>query len=281
MSDNDTLQRFIFEKIPVRGEIVHLNASYAAILERHPYPNAIKKLLGETLAAAALLSATLKYQGSLILQVHGEGTVSLLVAQANSKGQIRGLAKWEGDVSDQSFATLMAKGKVVITITLEQTGERYQGIVELKGENLAQALENYFARSEQLPTYIYLTADENAAAGFLLQVLPDTYDADPGVAWEHLTQLSRTLTANEMIHLANQEILHRLFHEEEVRIFEPQPINFLCLCDRERMERAILVMGKTEAQEIIAKSKILTVTCEFCNRHHDFDAVDVEKIFKL
>lgn len=281
MSNNDTLQRFIFEQAPIRGEIVHLNASYSAILERHPYPLPVRKLLGETLVAAALLSATLKYQGSLILQIHGEGVVSLLVAQANSAGHVRGLAKWEGEITEQSFASLMSGGKIVITITLEQTGERYQGIVELKGETLAQALENYFARSEQLPTYIYLTADENAAAGFMLQALPDSYDRDPGIAWEHLTQLSRTLTSDEMIKLSNQEILHRLFHEEDVRIFEPQKINFFCQCDRERMERAILIMGQAEAQEIIDKSKILTVTCEFCNRHHNFDAVDIEKIFKL
>lgn len=280
MSNTDVLQRFIFEENPVRGEIARLNHSYQAILERHPYPISVRKLLGETLTAASLLSATLKYTGSLILQIHGNGPLKLLVAQANHQGHIRGLANWEGDVKDDAFAEIMAGGRIVITIDSANKSERYQGIVELKGENLSQALETYFAQSEQLPTFITLAANEKAAAGLLLQALPGTYDKDPGIAWEHLTHLSRTLTAKEMLTLPNTEILKRLFHEEDIRLFDAEPINFVCQCNRDRMERAILVMGQKDALEEVAKRKVLTVTCEFCNRHLDFDAVDVNKIFK-
>lgn len=280
MSNDDSLQRFVFVSSPVRGEIVHLNASYDAILERHPYPLVVRKLLGETLAAAVLLSATLKYSGSLTLQVHGQGQVSLLVAQADHQGRIRGLADWNGEVLDGSFANIMAKGQLAITIDLGEEGQRYQGIVELHGESLAQALENYFAKSEQLPTFIYLASDEQSVAGMLLQTLPGTYDRDPGIAWEHLTHLSRTLTAAEILHLTNQEILARLFHEEDIQLFDSEPVHFYCRCDRDRMERAILTMGQEEARQLVAEKKIITVTCEFCNRHLDFDVVDIENIFR-
>lgn len=281
MFNPDSLQRFVFEKYPVRGEIAHLNQSYQAILERRSYPLTVQKLLGETLTAAALLSATLKYTGSLILQIQSEGPVKLLLAQTNHQGHVRGLANWEGDIKNATFAELMSGGRIVITIDSGKNAERYQGIVELKGESLSQALETYFAQSEQLPTFISLAADEQTAAGLLLQVLPGTYDQDPGLAWEHLTQLSRTLTSKEMLTLPNKEILKRLFHEEDIRLFDTEPVNFICSCDRDRMERAILVMGKDEALQEVAKRKVLTVTCEFCNRHLDFDAVDVNKIFKI
>lgn len=280
MTDTDILQRFIFEKNPVRGEISRLNHSYKAILERHPYPTSVRKLLGETLTAATLLSATLKYTGSLILQIHGNGPVKLLLAHANHKGHVRGLANWEGDVKDDAFAEMMVGGRIVITIDSGKNSERYQGIVELKGESLSEALETYFAQSEQLPTFISLAADEKTAAGLLLQALPGTYDKDPGIAWEHLTHLSRTLTAKEMLNLPNKEILKRLFHEEDIRLFDAEPINFICHCNRDRMERAILVIGQEEALQEVAKQKMLTVTCEFCNRHLDFDEIDVNKIFK-
>ncbi len=279
MLEHDSLQRFIFVNSPVRGEIIRLNQSYLAIMERHPYPLPVRKLLGETLAAATLLSATLKFSGSLTLQIHGQGPVSLLVAQADHEGHIRGLANWEGEVLDDSFATTMAKGQLAITIDLGKDNQRYQGIVELQGESLAQALETYFAKSEQLPTFIYLASDEKTVAGMLLQILPGTYDKDPGIAWEHLTHLSRTLTAAELLELDNKEILSRLFHEEDMQLFDLDRIRFYCRCDRERMERALLTMGKAEAKQLVAEKKVITVTCEFCNRHLDFDVVDVEKIF--
>ncbi len=281
MSENDSLQRFIFVNSPVRGELIHLNNSYLAVSERHPYPLPVRKLLGETLAAAALLRTTLKFSGSLTLQIHGEGAVKLLVAQADQEGNIRGLADWEGEVASDSFAAVMSKGQLGITLDLSDEGQRYQGIVELQGESLAEALETYFAKSEQLPTFIYLATDEQSVAGMLLQILPGVYDRDPGVAWEHLSHLSRTLTAKEILHLDNQEILTRLFHEEDIQLFDPESIRFYCRCNRERMERAILTMGKKEALELLKEKKVIMVTCEFCNRHLDFDAVDVEKIFAL
>ncbi len=172
----------------------------------------------------------------------------------------------------------MAGGRIVITIT-PGAGERYQGIVDLKGESLSQALETYFGQSEQLPTFISLFSSENTISGLFLQVLPGSYATDPGIAWQELTSVSHTLKGDEMLNLPNEKILKRLFPEEDIRLFDSEPINFICQCNRERMEAAILTLGKQEALEEVAKNKVLTVTCEFCNRHLDFDAVDIEKIF--
>lgn len=277
MADTDSLQKFLFSNIPVRGEIVHLNNSYLAVLDRHPYPGTVQTVLGETLVATTLLSSILKFSGSLILQVQSKGPLKLLVAQANHRRHIRGLAQWKDDISENGIKKSLEQGQLAITICPEES-HRYQGIVELKG-SLAQSIETYFAQSEQLPTFIYLAADEQVAAGLLLQVLPGSYDVNPEIAWEHLTQLSRTLTAEEMLYLSNQEILKRLFHEEDVELFDSQAVIFYCDCSRERMERAIFILGKKDALELVKKEKIVRVICEFCNRHHDFDLIDVAKIF--
>lgn len=282
MTQHDTLQRFVFENIPVRGEIVHLGRSFEIIKSHQPYPEPVAQLLGQSLAAAALLTNILKFNGWLILQIHGEdGPLKLLVAQADAKRHIRGLAHWEGrdDVSFATFATLVPKGRIAITIQLSETNERYQGIVELKGDTLAKALENYFIQSEQLPTFLFFASDEKHAAGMLLQVMPGHFDQSQEAAWEHLMFLSRTLTAKEMLELPNEDLLKRLFREEDIRLFDLDPISFNCNCSRESMEQAILTMSHDEAMELARKEKGITVTCEFCNRKHSFDLVDVETIF--
>lgn len=276
---SDNLQRFLFEKLPVRGQLIRLHKSYTAILDRHPYPLTIRKLLGETLAATSLLSAILKFSGSLTLQINSEGPIKLLVAQADYQQHIRGLAIWDGEIDETKLQEMLTNGRLMISIDPGQGMERYQGIVALKGESISSVLENYFASSEQLPTFIYLNASEEHVVGLLLQVMPGTYDKDPAIAWEHLTHLSNTLTAHEMHTLDNETILHRLFHEEDVRLFEPEPVIFYCSCSSERMERAIINMGREDALAFVKQKKVITVTCEFCNRHHDFDAVDVAKIF--
>jgi len=281
MTQHDTLQRFVFENIPVRGEIVHLGRSFEIIKSNHPYPEPVAQLLGQSLAAATLLTNILKFDGWLILEIHGEGPLKLLVAQADAKRHIRGLAHWEGaaDVGFDTFAKLVPKGRIVITIQTHESNERYQGIVELKGDSLASALEHYFLQSEQLPTYLFFASDDKHAAGMILQVMPGHFDPSQESTWEHLMHLSRTLKAEELLELDNEELLRRLFREEDIRLFDLDPISFNCNCSRERMEHAILTMSYEEAMELVRKEKNIVVTCEFCNRKHSFDVVDVESIF--
>lgn len=273
----DTLIRFLIENRAVRGEIVYLDGSYQEVMTRHPYPPEIQQLLGELLACVSLLSATLKYDGSLILQIQGDGPISLLLAQANAQRQMRGLAKWEGEIP-QDFNQAVGQGKMAITIDPGKGSERYQGIVELRGNNIARITENYFYQSEQLPTYLFLCANENRAAGFLVQALPRD-ENHLTEDWLHIEELARTLTPNELLELPAENILHRLFHQETVKILDAQPVEFYCRCSRDAMAKAIFTMGKEEARQLSEEHQVVSVTCEFCNKKQDFDRIDIERIF--
>ncbi len=257
--------------------MVHLDASWRAVLERHSYPPPVRDLLGQAMAAAALLIATLKMQGTLTLQVRGEGPVSMLVVQATSGGTLRGLAHSRADIEAAPMRTLFGAARLVITIDPEQSRERYQGIVEIKGENLADALASYFAESEQLATRLWLAVDGQQAAGLLLQALPGT-DEDPD-AWQRAVHLASTLRDEELLELSAQQLLHRLYHEEDIRLFESLPVSFRCSCSRERIETVLRGLGYDEVQGILRDEGLISVDCEFCNQHYEFDAVDAERLF--
>lgn len=278
MTQNDTLQPFIFQDKPIRGVLVHLNESYKTVLTRHPYPPDVQRLLGETLAAASLLSATLKFSGWLILQIHGTSAIKLLLAQADNEHRIRGLAHWKEEFENKSFADIMQGGTLAITTSLGQSKERYQGVVSLQGENLAASIETYFEQSEQLPTFIYLAADTEAVVGLLLQVLPGEEAKDPRLLWPQLQNLDQIVATSLMLNLDNEKILKKLFPQEKIQLFDTKGVSFFCNCNRERMEQAIITLGQDDANELL-KDKSITVTCEFCNQEHEFDAADVEKIF--
>lgn len=276
--DSDVLTRFVFERTHVRGELVHLDATWRAILERRDYPEPVRELLGQAMAAAALLITTIKFTGSLILQIQGDGPVSLIVVQAKHDRTLRGLAHWTDPVLAGPLAQLVGDARLAITIDQGGDRERYQGIVALNTEEtLAHALEEYFARSEQLATRLWLSANDERAAGMLLQALPgETEDAD---AWNRTVQLADTLSREELLELPQREVLRRLFHEEDVRLFEPEPVSFRCSCSRERIETVLRGLGYDEVQSIIAEQGQVSVDCEFCNQNYIFDAVDVEKLF--
>jgi len=276
MPDNDRLFRFIIENTPVRGELVHLNATWQAILERSDYPDNVRNLLGEAMAACALLAATIKFDGSLILQIRGDGPLHLLVAQATADGTLRGVARWNDDVPAHDLQAIFGNGQMVMTIEPTQ-GDPYQGIIALQGERLKDAIENYFSQSEQLNTVLWLASDQQACAGFLLQEMPG-YDEDDE-AWERAYHLAATLTAEEILQLPTKELLHRLFHEDDVRLFEPEPVSFRCSCSRDRIASMLLSLGPKEVQDILQEQGKIKVDCEFCNAHYEFDSVDVEALF--
>lgn len=280
MTDNDRLFRFIIENSNVRGEMVHLDASWQAVLQRAEYPKAVRNILGEALATCALLTATIKFEGSLILQIRGDGPLHLLVAQSTAEGTVRGIARWHADVPEAGLRDIFGNAQIVITIEPPKNkkgGEPYQGIIALQGDKLSHAIENYFRQSEQLNTRLWLAADDNTCGGFLLQELPGkTTDTD---AWPRATQLADTLTANEILHLPVTNVLHRLFHEEDVRLFDPEPISFRCGCSRERIDTVLLSMGTDEAHQILSEQGKISVDCEFCNAHYEYDAVDIDALF--
>jgi molecular chaperone Hsp33 len=277
MAENDSLRRFLFEHTGIRGNLVHLDASWRAVLDIHPYPESVRVHLGEALAAVCLLAATVKLRGSLILQVQGPGPLRTLVAQATSARTLRGVARWEGAVPvGLDLASCFGEGGRLVLSIERGGGEPYQGIVPLSGGGIAEAIEGYFRDSEQLPTRLWLAADERQAAGLLLQRLPGDVDGDD---WERIGMLADTLTPAELTGLPAEQLLHRLFHEETVRLFESEPLAFRCGCSRARIEDMLRTLGQTEVDSIIAEHGAVEVTCEFCNRGYRLDAVDASQLF--
>ena len=276
MTDQDSLRRFIFEGLGVRGELVRLDASWQAVLARHAYPETVRSQLGQALAAAVLLSATIKFQGSLILQAQGDGPLHTLVAQATDRRTLRGLARWHGDAPQGgNLAEIYGTGRLVLTLQNEGA-EPYQGIVGLEGSNLADALQTYFDHSEQLPTRLWLAADGDRATGLFLQELPG--QREEGDGWNRICLLAGTVTERELLLLSGEELLYRLFHEEDVRLFEQEPVSFRCSCSRERIESVLRSMGRGELEAGLEEAGKVEVGCEFCNRRYRFDAVDVQAL---
>jgi len=275
---SDSLQRFLLESTPVRGEIVHLDATWRAVLERRRYPAPLQSLLGDMMAAAALLSAILKFEGSLIMQMQGNGPVQLLVVEATSEHTLRATGKWEGDLAQGNVTELLGAGRFVISIVPSGGKQTYQGIVAIEGDSIAQVLEHYMAKSEQLETRLWLASDSQQAAGMLLQKLPaaPTQDED---AWNRAKQLGETIRREELLSLPAREIIRRLYHEEDVRVFESRPVAFRCSCSRERVTSMLRLLGHDEVKSIIAERNTVEVDCEFCGRHYTFDAVDAEQVF--
>ncbi len=299
MADQDQLHRFIFETTSVRGEYVHLDSTFQAALSRHDYPPIVANLLGQAMAATVLLGATVKFEGSLILQLQGKGPMTLLVVQLFSNGSLRGLVNWnEADLPEtDNLSSLFGSGQLVITIEASinannkksgrKKGERYQGIVEFGDGNIAKALEGYFKQSEQLETRLWLSVNDQHAAGLLVQAMPSNQsqmqngdqEENDKESWNRIAILSDTVTNEEMIGLPFREIIRRLYHEEDVRVFEPEIIRFRCTCSRVRIEELLRSLGEDEVKDILKETSKVDVDCEYCKQHYSFDAIDVEKLF--
>jgi molecular chaperone Hsp33 len=289
MHDRDTLHRFLFDRFPIRGHLVHLDAAWRALIEHREYPDTIRETLGEAVVASLLLAATIKFEGVLSLQLRGDGPMHLLLAQCTSGLGVRGLARYregEGVSGSQKINELIGNGNLTVTLETDDSAQRYQGIVPIEGERLADSLQAYFQNSEQLPTRLWLHADAQGASGMLLQKLPGASSLPPADAvlvedaWRRVQLIADTLTPQELRTLADAEILHRLFNEDDLRLFEPSPVYFRCRCSRERVAGMLQGLGEAETRGVIAERGKVEVHCDFCNRAYMFDAVDVEQLFK-
>lgn len=281
MHTNDTIQRFIFDKADIRGEIVHLHASYRAIMEQHAYPPIIQQILGQCLVAATLLTSIIKFKGELTLQFQGDGPVKLLVAKCTDDFNLRGLCQWSEDLlASDNHENLLGDGKLIVTVQGHTLPKPYQSIIPLNNHSIAKSLEDYFAQSEQLSTRIWLAVDEFNAAGMLLQLLPEKTHFDREIFWEHAVKLGETITDEELLTLSNPIILHRLYHLEDLRLFDPDNVKFNCSCNLTKMENAVRTLGQTESEEILQEKQVIVITCEYCNHEFQFDKVDVAKIFQ-
>jgi len=290
-AESNYRQRFLLPDIGVWGASVRLTSAWLEILDRYDYQTVVSSHLGQALAASVLLTTHLKREGSLILQIQSDGPLHTLVAQSKRDGTIRGLARSSGSVVDGDLLRVFGPGKLVMTIDNEQD-ERYQGIVALEGEQLSQALETYFSQSEQLATRLWLEADSNSAAGFLLQRLPaderdngySSHDIDSdenGLEnWNRVTILADTLRPRELLDSSSEAIIHRLFHQEKVRRFVPEALRFHCGCSSDRIEAMLRALGPEEVDSIIEDHGSVEVDCEFCNRHYELGPDEVGRLFQ-
>ncbi len=281
---SDSTQRFLFDDTDIRGEMVSLTDTYSHVLAKHPYPQPVAQLLGELLAAASLLIGTLKFDGLLILQARSSGAVPLLMVECSSAGELRGIARYDEALiaADAGLRELMPEGMLAMTIDPAK-GQRYQGIVALEGDTLADCFSNYFATSEQLPTRFWLSADGQRARGLLLQQLPADRIKDAEgreASWQHISTLANTLKTEELLGLDNETVLHRLYHEEPLRVFEPRALQFRCSCSRERSANALVSLGQDDAVELLDEHNgNVVIDCQFCNQRYSFDATDVAQLF--
>jgi molecular chaperone Hsp33 len=280
----DILQRFVFENTPIRGNLVNLTQTFQQALHQQQMPLGLRRALGELMAASAMLSATLKMRGSLVLQIQSKGLLKLLVVECTSEFGIRATAKWSEEVTEnQNLFELIEHGQFMITLDPKEEGvQAYQGIVPLEGDSISSVLENYMLRSEQIDTRIWLCCDGESAAGMLIQKLPETmnqktesHDID---TWNRIDHLASTVTDEELIHLPTETLLTRLFHQEDVRLFEASATRFYCSCTRESVSNMLRMLGHEELVSILEERGSIDVNCDFCNTLYSFDKIDTAQL---
>lgn len=268
----DTSRRFLFEEADIRGETACLDAALRGILDNHQYAPGVARLIGEFVAAAVLISGTLKFDGRLTLQARSRGQIPLLMAECNSDLDVRAIARGAQEATATTFGELIGDGQLAITVEPAE-GQRYQGIVPLAGDSLAECLDAYFEQSEQLHTRLWLACDGGRAAGLLLQQLPSKVTPDPAAReqqWRHVCALASTITAKELLNLPGTDLLYRLYHQDRVRLFDPRPLRFYCSCSRDRSRRALETLGEAEITSILEEQGSVTMDCEFCNQRYVF-----------
>lgn len=278
MSQFDVLNRYLFADCHARGELVQLDESYKAILKNHNYPIGVQQLLGEVLAATSLLTATLKFEGEITVQLQGDGPIGYISVNGNNNQQMRGIAKLKEATQATGLRALIGKGTMVITIRPSK-GEAYQGVVALEQDTIAGCLAHYFEVSEQIPTQIWLftDTDKQQVGGALVQLLPDGEDkAKQQADYEHLCQLTNTIKAEEIFSLEAEALLYRLYHQEQVNLFDPQAVSYVCGCSEEKCLAAISQIEPSEIKAILAEQGKISMHCDYCLTSYDFDEAKLQ-----
>ncbi|MEZ5494752.1 MAG: Hsp33 family molecular chaperone HslO [Pseudomonadales bacterium] len=276
----DARVRFLFEDAPVRGAWVYLQRSVQAMPAFASASSAGKVLLGESVAAAALLSANIKLEGRVAIQARGDGALRLLVAESSQHAGVRGVIELDEDEKQKTTAEtalreLLGDGYLAVTL-LPDVGDSYQGVVPLQGERLQDCLASYFQQSEQLETALWLASDGEVAAGLLLQAMPGAREDDSG--WQHLHALTSTLTAEELLSLPCEQLLHRLYHQETLRVFDAEPVKFQCSCSAERSATALATLGREDLLHLFKETPVVKVDCHFCGKIYQYSERDIDKI---
>jgi molecular chaperone Hsp33 len=280
MKEIDSLQRFMFEHASIRGEIAHLDDVYKTIMHQHAYPPMVKRLLGEALVSCLLLAGSIKFEGEVSLQFHGDKRLPLLLVQCDHQLQIRAFAKYQDDGEDVDYASAFLEGKMVLIINQYNKTQAYQSIVPLRSTCMSDNLTHYFAQSEQVATQVWLAVNDDKAAGMLLQLMPGQDTSQREQFWEYAVQLGQTITEDELLTLDNPTILHRLYHETELRLYGARKVSFQCRCNPEKMKEVLTILGEKDVQELLEEKGHVEVNCDFCNQQYTFDAIDVTLLFR-
>lgn len=281
MLEGDSFQKFMFDDCHVRGELVRLDASFQAACKTKDYPQQLRAILAETTVASVLLTGTLKFEGRLAIHARGQGPVTLLMAEATNKKEYRCLANFDESVEVfENLPQMLGKAQLAITIDPEK-GQRYQGIVPLEKDTVAECLADYFNYSEQLDTFFMFGSDDDGCFGLMLQKLPDYKTIEDQDAWARFVQLASTLTFSEVTQCDNANLLHRLFHEEKVSVYSPETVEFKCSCSKERSLASVKALGQDDALDILEHERAIAIDCQFCGQHYEFVREDINSLFGL
>ncbi|MGI9224336.1 MAG: Hsp33 family molecular chaperone HslO [Woeseiaceae bacterium] len=272
----DQITPFVFDALPVRGTLIRLSRAWRRMLRDHRYDEVVRETLGHAAAATGLIAQSMKFDGAITLQIQGEGNLHMLVMQCTSELEVRGMASFNEDGGARNFGELMRNAHCAITV---DTGDRpYQGIVEIEQSSLGASLQNYFARSVQVPSHVMLVSDASLSGGILLQQMPGQSELDED-DWNRLGFIAATLRTGDFGNGDNMELIGKLFAEDDVRVFESKPVVFRCRCSRRRAEEVLRMLGEEETVEAVAEQGIVDVTCEYCGRRRSFDPIDISRLF--
>ncbi len=280
MKETDTLQRFMFEHASIRGEIAHLDETYKTIMHQHPYPPAVRALLGEALVSCLLLAGSIKFEGDVSLQFHGDKRLPLLLVQCNHALQLRAFAKYQDDADDIDYNDAFLQGKMVLVINQYNKTQDYQSVVPIRSTSMSENLTHYFAQSEQVASQVWLAVNDQRAAGMLIQLMPGQDTQQREEFWEYAVMLGQTISDEELLTLDNPTILHRLYHETELRLYPSRPVTFQCRCTLEKMKQVLTVLGENDVQQLLEEKGEVDVRCDFCNQQYIFDPIDITLLFR-
>lgn len=279
MNNIDSMQRFIFDKASIRGEIAHLNDVFTTIINQRPYPPMVRNLLGEALISCLLLAGSIKFEGELSLQFQGDARLPLLLIQCDNQLQLRGFAKYQDNLTATDYSESFLQGQMVLTINQYNQTQSYQSIVPIQSTSMAENLMHYFAQSEQVASRVWLAVGEESVAGILLQLMPGQDTQQREHFWEYAVHLGQTVSENELLTLDNETLLYRLYHEAELRLFDTRSARFKCRCSTEKMQQVLTVLGENDIKKLLEEQGHVDVNCEFCNKHYAFDAIDISLLF--
>lgn len=279
MKENDIIQSFIFEHANIRGYIINIKQTYQTIINQRQYPPTVQKLLGEAMVSCIFLAANMKFEGKLSLQFQGDERLPLLVVQCDNQLNIRAMAKHADSLSSEEYERAFLNGNLSLTLHTPNQSNSYQSIVPINSSSISENFMQYLTHSEQITNQVWLAASENQVAGIMLQLMPDTNTQQQEQFWEYALAMGETVKPEELLSLDNEILLHRLYHETELRLFDSRPICFQCGCNDDKMKNVILMLGEKETNKVLQEQGKIEISCDFCNREYKFDAIDTAALF--